>query len=66
MSISIGDFDIPKGVVENRHRIMVLEKVIERLGSGQNLNQQAFNEIRKQAAEDLNEQYPGLGLEFNI
>lgn len=68
MGIQIGDIDIVKQGIENEFRIMVLEKILERiLNTNQSLSQPSVDEIeriRREMVEVLRTKYPNSGIEF--
>ena len=63
--LAIGSFDIGLEVVENRIQLSVLEKLVNKLihHSSLNVNQSDIDRLRKEAIEELNEEYPELGVE---
>lgn len=63
--LSIGNFDIGLEVIENRIQVMVLEKMVNRLiaASTVNLDQNDIDRFREEAIDQLNEEYPELGIE---
>lgn len=63
--IAIGNFDIGLETVENRIQLMVIDRILRTLVQQANLpiNQEDIEEMREEAIDDLNEQYPDLGIE---
>jgi hypothetical protein len=63
--LAIGGFDIGVEVVENRIQLSVLEKIVNKLiqHSSLKVDQSDINQLRKEAVEELNEEYPDLGVE---
>ena len=63
--LAIGSFDIGLEVVENRIQLSVLEKIVNKLiqQSPLSMNQSDIDRLRKEAIEELNEEYPELGIE---
>lgn len=63
--ISIGNFDLGLEVVENRIQLMVMNKIINHLltHSSADITQQQIDEMRREAVEELNREYPELGIE---
>ena len=65
MSIKFGEIDTSQ-ILQNEFKIMVLEKIIEKLiiatpNAGQWIN---LLEIRKQVVEELQKKYPNSGIEM--
>lgn len=63
--LSIGNFDIGLEVVENRIQLKVLQKMIDRLiaASSVDISQDEVDRFRQEAIQEINEEYPELGVE---
>jgi len=62
--LAIGDFDIGEAVIKNRVRVMALEKVIDKLIRNEQITPEKYAQLQKEAIQELDEEYPGLGLEY--
>jgi hypothetical protein len=62
--IAIGNFDLGNELVENRIRLMVLNALVNRLleVSDANITQDEVDQMRQDAIDRLNEEYPALGV----
>lgn len=59
----------PKQIVENEFRIGTLERILDKIISKnqfkiEGLTQEEIENIRQNVANDLNQKYPGAGLEY--
>ena len=61
--LAIGDFDIDTNVVQNKVEIMALQRVVDQLAKGNAVTPDMMETYRDEAIEQLNEEYPALGLE---
>jgi len=63
--ISIGNFDLGIELIENRIRLMVMQEVVNRLirDSRVDISQDDIDQLRQEAIDQLNEEYPQLGVE---
>lgn len=61
--LAIGDFDIGTNVVQNKVEIMALRRVVDQLAKGNAVTPDMMKTYRDEAIEQLNEEYPALGLE---
>lgn len=67
MSIQIGEIDVASQILENEYRIMVLERVVDRLIQrfpviGGPISAQEMDEIRRSVIEQLQKKYPKSGI----
>jgi len=62
--LAIGNFDLGTELIENRVRVMVLNQLVNRLLNETNVNitQEEVDEMRQNAIDRLNQQYPELGI----
>jgi len=68
MGIKIGGIDLASAVINNEHRIAVLEKIVERLSQHAPpgaIDQDDIERFRREALEELQEKYPDAGIELN-
>lgn len=68
MSIKVGGIDIANTVINNEMRIIVLEKIIEKLVSSSmspSISNSDIERFKEEAFEMLQEKYPSAGLKKN-
>lgn len=61
--LAIGNFDIGTQVVQNKVEIMALQRVVDQLARGNTVTPEMMRQFRDEAVEQLNEEYPELGIE---
>ena len=65
MSINVGGIDLANSVINNEMRIIVLEKIIEKLvrdSVNVSLSNSDIERFKEEAFEQLNKKYPNAGL----
>lgn len=67
MGIQIGEIDVASQILENEYRIMVLERVVDRLIQrfpviGGPISSTEMDEIRQSVIKQLQQKYPNSGI----
>lgn len=64
--MNVNGVNLLQSAIDSEHRILVLEKLIERIlphVPGHELTQEKVEEIKKEAIQELQKKYPEAGIE---